>query len=728
MIHLVDCGFYEFLKRTEGKRVYCFGAGKQFHAFMENYGEAAVEGVIDNYRWMDVHDVTVGEKKVSILSVEQFVREYDGLCAVVITSQFYEEIVDQLDEILKLDKMDCYLDLFLELHTEHFNECLISDSKKSVIPKKIHYCWFGGGELPLEFGSYIESWKKYCPDYEIVRWDETNYDVSKNRYMKQAYDSGKWAFVSDYARVEVLYEHGGIYLDTDVELLTSFDEFLKWDMFCGFEDHRMVAWGLGFGAVKGLELLKEALEIYEARDFIRKDGSMDLTGCPFMQSSLMEKHGFRMNGRPQRIGNIAIYPKEFFAPFHHMEGFGGITAHTHSIHHYQGSWLKEADKQAFSKWLPLIHKVKNHELEQAEDKYYTEKNKTSKIKKFQIHEACQSSHTAGSKAPQDICKIAGKAGYQVIRIHPVKGTEGTDAYLWSKRQNSMDWDRCYESIPCGSVLLLQHPFWQGQEKRDLVLDRLKKEKKVSILSIVHDVEQLRGVFDQPLMQYEYEFMLRVADILIVHNTVMEGFFLNQGVPGDRMLAIRLFDYLSSFSLKKREFEPSILIAGNLDPLKSGYIQQLHHLTKVKLHLFGPNYSSRKSWDHIQYHGTFPPERIMEALEGAFGLVWDGDSLKTCSGETGNYLRYNNPHKLSLYLGAGIPVIIWKEAAQAAFVEQSGAGILIDSLWEIPDRLQSLTMAEYEQYVHRAEALSTGIRNGENTRTALMEAECRLGVR
>lgn len=727
MIHLIDCGFYEFSRRTEGKKVYCFGAGKQFHTFMGNHGEVAVEGVIDNYRWMDLHDVAVGERQVSILSVEQFVREYDGLCAVVITSQFYEEIVDQLDQIVKLDKMDCYLDIFLELYTEHFNEYLISDSKKSVIPKKIHYCWFGGGELPLEFGRYIESWKKYCPDYEIFRWDETNYDVTKNQYMNQAYESGKWAFVSDYARVEVLYEHGGIYLDTDVELISSFDEFLKWDMFCGFEDYRMVNWGLGFGAVKGLKLLKEALEVYGARDFIKKDGSMDLTGCPIMQSSLMEKHGFKMNGKPQRIGNIAIYPKEFFAPFNHMEGFGGITAHTHSIHHYQGSWLKEADKQAFSKWIPLIQKVKNHELEQAEDRYYTEKNKTSKTKKFQIREACQASQTAGSKAPQDICEIAGRAGYQVIEIHPVKGAAGTDTYQWSKRQNSMDWDRCYDSIPSGSELLLQHPFWQAQEKRELVLDRLKKEKKVSIISIVHDVEQLRGVFNQPYIRQEYEFMLHAADILIVHNTVMEGFFLSQGVPKDRMIAIRLFDYLSSFSPKEREFDPSILIAGNLDPQKSEYIQQLHQL-KVKIHLFGPNYSSQKPCGHIEYHGTFPPERIIESLEGAFGLVWDGDSLKTCSGETGNYLCYNNPHKLSLYLGAGIPVIIWRRAALAAFVEKSGAGILVDSLYEIPDRLQRMTMAEYQQYVHMAETLSPGIRNGENTRKALMAAEGRLRMR
>lgn len=736
MIHLIDCGVREFSRSAAEKKVYCFGAGKQLRAFMNYYQDIPVAGVIDNYRWMDIEYMTVGNKEIKVMSIEQFAQEYDQHCTVVITCPVYDEIIDQLDQIALLDGMDCYLDLFLQQYTEHFMEYPVSDRKEDTIPKRIHYCWFGGGELPENYRNYIESWKKYCPDYEIIRWDESNYDVSKNRYMKQAYDHRKWAFVSDYARVDVIWQYGGIYLDTDVELISSFDEFLKWDMFCGFEDTRVVNWGLGFGAVKGHEMLKALLDVYETREFIREDGTMDLTACPVLQTSVMERCGFKMNGQPQQLGNIAVYPKEFFAPFNHIAGFGRVTENTHSIHHYEGSWIDAAAKRRFHKWEPLIHKVKNHGKETPHDRYYAEKNRTSRVKRFQIREFASVSDMAGSKAPADICTIAGSAGYQAIEIHPIKGAEGTDTYKWSKRQNDMDWDNCYDSIPPGSVLLLQHPFWQEQEKRELTLKRLKKKKQVSIISLVHDVEELRRVYDQPYMRHEFNFMLQTADVLIVHNEVMEEFFLNKGIRQEMLIRLGMFDYISSSLPRGGKLDASIVIAGNMDPQKSKYIYKLSHLSNVKIYLFGPGFSKKdmfscsQSYDtcpHIEYYGTYPPEQLIEHLEGAFGLVWDGDSLDTCSGETGNYLRFNNPHKLSLYLAAGIPVILWRKAARAAWVEAYGAGILVDSLYEIPDRLQRMTREEYRQYADAAATLSERIRNGEHTRAALKAAEKQLGI-
>lgn len=736
MIQIIDCGALEFSRIAAVKKVYCFGAGRQLRAFMDNYWDISVAGVIDNYCWTDMDHMAVGDKKIKVISVEQFVQEHDERCVVVITCSSYDEIINQLDQIDELDGTDCYLDLFLKHYTEHFTEYPVPERKEDVIPRKIHYCWFGGGELPEKYRNYIESWKKYCPDYEIIRWDESNYDVSKNRYMKQAYNHGKWAFVSDYARVDIIYQYGGIYLDTDVELIASYDEFLKWDMFCGFEDTRVVNWGLGFGAVKGHEMLRALLDIYETRDFVRKDGAMDLTGCPVLQTFMMERYGFKMNGRPQKLGNIVVYPKEFFAPFNHIAGFGRITENTHSIHHYEGSWIDAIAKRGLHKWEPLIRKVKNRGKEKSEDRCCAVKNKTSRIKRFQIWECASASEIAGSKAPMDICTIAGNAGYQVIEIHPIKGTEGTDTYKWSKRQNDIDWDRCYSSIPPGSMLLLQHPFWQDQEKREPILERLKNEKQVSIISLVHDVEQLRKVYNQPYMRREFNFMLQMADVLIVHNEAMEEFFLNMGIKRENIIRLGLFDYISSSSPGAKELDVSIIIAGNMDPQKSKYIYKLSQLTNVKIHLFGPGYSKKDMYHcsqshapcaYIEYHGTYPSELLIEHLEGAFGLVWDGDSLDTCSGETGDYLRFNNPHKLSLYLAAGIPVILWQKAAKAAWVEENRAGILVDSLYEIPDRLQKMTREEYGRYAAAAAVLSEGIRNGAHTRAALQAAEKQLGI-
>ena len=128
-----------------------------------------------------------------------------------------------------------------------------------MIPKIIHYCWFGGNEIPENDKKCIESWKKYCPDYKIIRWDESNYDYKKNSYMREAYEAKKWGFVPDYARLDIIYNYGGIYLDTDVELLKSLDEILDCEGFFGFESENLVNLGLGFGAVKGNEIIRDMM-------------------------------------------------------------------------------------------------------------------------------------------------------------------------------------------------------------------------------------------------------------------------------------------------------------------------------------------------------------------------------------------------------------------------------------------------------------------------------------
>jgi len=149
-----------------------------------------------------------------------------------------------------------------------------------MIPKIIHYVWVGGGPLTPLAEKCIESWKKFCPDYEIKRWDETNFDINQNIYCKEAYESKKWAFVSDYIRAKVLYDFGGIYLDTDVELVKNIDVLLQNDAFCGFENFRYVAYGLGFGSKKDNAVLSEMLEYYDRMEFLSEDGTLNQITCP----------------------------------------------------------------------------------------------------------------------------------------------------------------------------------------------------------------------------------------------------------------------------------------------------------------------------------------------------------------------------------------------------------------------------------------------------------------
>ena len=160
------------------------------------------------------------------------------------------------------------------------------------IPRTIHYCWFGRNPLPKLAQKCIKSWKKYCPDYEIIQWNEDNYDLSAAPlYVRQAYEAKKWAFVTDYVRLQVVYEHGGIYLDTDVELIKKLDPLLQYDAYFGFEDGKHIATGLGFGAVKGAPILRELMEDYHDIPFILPDGGYDTKTCPVRNTEVFLRHG-----------------------------------------------------------------------------------------------------------------------------------------------------------------------------------------------------------------------------------------------------------------------------------------------------------------------------------------------------------------------------------------------------------------------------------------------------
>ena len=163
------------------------------------------------------------------------------------------------------------------------------------IPKVIHYCWFGKGEMPKLALKCIKSWKKYCPDYEIICWNEDNFDITQNRYMQEAYEAKKWAFVSDFARLKVIYDHGGIYMDTDVEILKPIDDLLETKGYMGFDEKGLMSTGLGFGAEKGNKIVGEFLKSYEDIPFVLPDGTYDLTPCPDRNTATLTRLGMDMS-------------------------------------------------------------------------------------------------------------------------------------------------------------------------------------------------------------------------------------------------------------------------------------------------------------------------------------------------------------------------------------------------------------------------------------------------
>lgn len=209
-----------------------------------------------------------------------------------------------------------------------------------MIPKTIHYCWFGRGEKPKLAQKCIASWKKFCPDYESIEWNEDNFDIEAHPYAKSCYEQKKWAFLSDYVRLIVVEQHGGIYFDTDVELLRSPDFLLEYEAFYGFENNTNIATGLGFGAEPHHSTIQSMVEQYMKLQ-PDAEGKYPLVVCPQLNTQALLPFGLRLNGQRQNVGGAEIYPAEYFNPYESTTGRLNKTKNTVSVHWYSGSWMSK---------------------------------------------------------------------------------------------------------------------------------------------------------------------------------------------------------------------------------------------------------------------------------------------------------------------------------------------------------------------------------------------------
>ncbi len=214
-----------------------------------------------------------------------------------------------------------------------------------MIPKKIHYCWFGRNPKPKSVEKCINSWHKYCSDYEIIEWNEDNFDISASIYTMSAYNQRKYAFLTDYVRLLIVYQYGGIYFDTDVELIRSTDDLLDNSAFFGFENNNYVNTGIGFGAEKGNKIVKLMLEEYNDLP----DSSF--ARCTELNTRALMKVGLVPNGQKQTLNGNIIYPPEYFCPKDYWTGVISLTKNTYSIHHFDASWFsKEQQIEKKQRW------------------------------------------------------------------------------------------------------------------------------------------------------------------------------------------------------------------------------------------------------------------------------------------------------------------------------------------------------------------------------------------
>lgn len=208
-----------------------------------------------------------------------------------------------------------------------------------MIPKIIHYCWFGKNPKSKLILKCIDSWKKYCPDWEMIEWNEDNFDVNQNEFCRQAYQNKKWAFVSDFARFDILYKYGGIYLDTDVEILRPLDCFLKNKLFAGHETDEWIAPGLILGSEDGHPVIEEVLRAYQNSSFLDELGNEIHTTVGQYFTNALLKNGVILTGKTQIVDGIAIYSKDFFCPLNDATGIITKTENTHTIHWYSKTWI-----------------------------------------------------------------------------------------------------------------------------------------------------------------------------------------------------------------------------------------------------------------------------------------------------------------------------------------------------------------------------------------------------
>ncbi|MDR1688873.1 MAG: hypothetical protein LBS21_09735 [Clostridiales bacterium] len=353
---LRNCTLSEFIKRIERKKLVCFGAGDWVSALCVDFPEYNLEKyisyIVDNNLLLREREKSINGTTISIFSPEKLINEADKNTVILITSRHYfKDIFSNLNSETNLKNVDCYFSCYIyetQYQSMSFN---VPDSYRAnlnrVIPKLIHYFWFGGKPMPEQNKRFIDSWRKFCPDYDIIEWNENNYDFSRHPFTKEAAKEKMWSKVASYARFDVVYKYGGIYMDTDVEVIKPLDELLYNNGYIGFESRKRINGGSGFGAVKNFNAIREIRDYFDNIPFKNKDGTCNLTACPEYETASLIQYGFkRLSADFQIINGLTVYPMEFFNPILPFTMLNNFTKNTFSIHHYDISWVSQESKDS----------------------------------------------------------------------------------------------------------------------------------------------------------------------------------------------------------------------------------------------------------------------------------------------------------------------------------------------------------------------------------------------
>ena len=322
---------------------------------------------------------------------------------------------------------------------------------------------------------------------------------------------------------------------------------------------------------------------------------------------------------------------------------------------------------------------------------------------------------AGNKARNDVEEIVKREGYQPLLLTVNDWYQmGT---LKAQQHKAKALAQAFSQLESGDQLLIQFPMLHHSFFTTRLVRKIQR-RGVQVYFIIHDLEALRyaNLDTVPLkhkirVHLQESSLLKVADGVIAHNPIMKSVLVEKGIPEHKLVSLEIFDYLIPNYQEKDGLskDQPIIVAGNLAQEKAGYLYQLP--ARPAYNLYGVGFDESRALANETYFGSFLPDELPAALEGGFGLVWDGDSAETCSGVFGEYLRYNNSHKASLYLASGFPLVVWKQSALSHFVLEKGCGIAVESLHDLSQAIEQLDDKDYQDLLVTAKRIGQKIREG-----------------
>lgn len=347
-----NVSYEEFIAQRKNRKIIQFGASSAWHYYLKVFSDISTEVldktefIVDNDEAKQGRQFEINHRKFWVKSIKALREVEEYIILITVSLAYQRSICEQLASLGLSENIVCYsLPLMTYSVQKADNTCVdeyFAVHKKQVNSPKIHSFWFSGEEKPELYKKCLDSWHQFCPDFEIIEWSSKNYDVTKNQYMREAFENRKWAFVSDYARLDVIYEHGGIYLDMDVELVASPAKLLCADSFFCRQEDGLVELGSGFGALAGDPFVREMLETYTNRKLILDDGSIDMTPQPEWLGHIMEKHGFFRCHDSRIIGNSLVLSNDYIMC---IVGSGSMEQAKLGIHWHNGGWMDEVQRK-----------------------------------------------------------------------------------------------------------------------------------------------------------------------------------------------------------------------------------------------------------------------------------------------------------------------------------------------------------------------------------------------